>query len=88
MNTTKNWILLSNCSLSENDFEFLRLLQVNIEVTQEVKEKFEIMNLVVEYVIKKSEIHLTTTCEKQETMLKLRWANDLYLLSSTEFEWG
>lgn len=76
MKTVKTWVLTQN-KLSENDIIWLKGLEVNTVVEP-------LYNTIHTYsgqhrVLSGVHIELETTCEKQETMLYLKFGNNLIL---------
>lgn len=75
--TTKTWII-SDRIYSVSDVKFLADIEVKFEIIPPVTTYLSGSG---EIVIRRAEIHITTSCEKQELMLKLRWGDRVYFLS-------
>jgi hypothetical protein len=85
MNTKKIWILYKS-DVDQTDATFLFGLGCEVKVKVPEPVHFETLNGTrVQYRAEHTTIEITTTCEKQESMLKLKYSNNLYLLK-VEYE--
>ena len=85
MTTIKTWIL-NNPDATDIDATFLFGLGCKVEVRIPEPVYFETSNGTrVQYCAEHPTVEITTTCEKQESMLKLKYSNNLYLLK-VEYE--
>jgi hypothetical protein len=75
--TTKTW-WLSTCEINPNDYQFLIGLEIRVHVDQPTHTFETIIGKSVT-VAGKPRIEFTTTTEKQEVMLKLKYGSDLLL---------
>ena len=83
--TTKTWII-SDGIYSVSDVEFLTDIEVKFKIIPPVTTYLDCGSVSAEIVIRRSEIHITTSCEKQELMLKLRWGDRVYFLSQSDYQ--
>jgi hypothetical protein len=85
MTTIKIWIL-DKPDADQIDATFLFGLSCKVEVKIPEPLHIETMNGTrVQYLAERPTVEITTTCEKQESMLKLKYSNNLYLLK-VEYE--
>jgi hypothetical protein len=85
MTTIKTWIL-NKQDANQIDATFLFGLGCKVEVRIPEPVYFETSNGTrVQYCAEHPTVEITTTCEKQESMLKLKYSNNLYLLK-VEYE--
>jgi hypothetical protein len=79
MTTIKIWIL-DKPDADQIDATFLFGLGCKVEVRIPEPVYFETMNGTrVQYLAEHTTVEITTTCEKQESMLKLKYSNNLHL---------
>jgi hypothetical protein len=85
MNIKKIWSL-DKPDANQIDATFIFGLGCTVEVKIPEPEYFETANGTrVHYLAEHTTIEITTTCEKQESMLQLKYSNNLYLLK-VEYE--
>jgi hypothetical protein len=85
MSTKKIWILYKS-NADQTDATFIFGLGCKVEVKIPKPLRIETMNgKQFHYQAEHTTIEITTTCEKQESMLKLKYSNNLYLLK-VEYE--
>ena len=79
MTTIKTWIL-NKQDANQIDATFLFGLGCKVEVRIPKPVYFETSNGTrVQYCAEHPTVEITTTCEKQESMLKLKYSNNLHL---------
>jgi hypothetical protein len=79
MTTIKTWIL-NKFDATDIDATFLFGLGCKVEVRISEPVYFETSNGTrVQYLAEHPTVEITTTCEKQESMLKLKYSNNLHL---------
>lgn len=82
MIVTKLWNLCKR-SLSDYDIEQLRLLNCAVEIVSEERRELHVKGtVVISYCISPGYLKITTTCEKQEIVLKLLFGDQLYLVET------
>lgn len=79
MQTYRVWALAIN-QITNNDVIWLKGLGVDVKVEALTNQVYSFGNKVTEYVTG-HKIDVITTCEKQETMLKLKYGDNLVLKS-------
>lgn len=82
--TTKTWIISD--SIKPSDIEFLREIKARVITMPEITTDINYGSNSYQMVVRRAEIHITTSCEKQELMLKLRWGDRVYFLSQSDYE--
>lgn len=81
---TKTWIYSD--SIKPSDIEFLKEIKVGVITMPEIITDINYGSNSYQMVIRSAEIHITTSCEKQELMLKLRWGDRVYFLSQSDYQ--
>jgi hypothetical protein len=77
--TSKKWELLIH-TLSEEDVLYIQKLGATVEITEPETIKFGTI-ISVAHVITSAKIFIHTNCEQQELVLKLKYQDQLFLLS-------
>lgn len=82
--TTKTWIYSD--SIKPSDIEFLREIKVEVITMPEITTDINYGSNSYQMVLRSAEIHIITSCEKQELMLKLRWGDRVYFISQSYYQ--
>lgn len=82
MDTYRVWALCRN-QITDNDARWLKGLGVEVKCEPLANQVYSAGFAVYEYVTG-YKIDVITTCDKQETMLKLKYGDDLVLISDIE----
>jgi len=79
MQTVKTWVLAKSW-LDDGDVIWIKGLRVDLRA-EALTDKVYLQGQVITEYVKGYRHELTTTCSKQETMLKLKYGEDLVLIT-------
>jgi hypothetical protein len=77
------WILFYDNTFDLDDFEYIKKFSSDVYTSSSETITVPFFNKSIMVISKPSEIRITTNCEQQEIMLKLKYGNSLYLIQST-----
>jgi hypothetical protein len=81
MSTTKVWYLIKP-DFSSDDLEFINRLNCKIEITEDIMDVVDAYGRVWQYKNGHTTVEVSATCDKQESMLQLKYAEYLKLKST------
>jgi hypothetical protein len=77
------WILFYDNAFDLDDLEYIKKFSSDVYTSSSETITVPLFNKSIMVISKPSEIRITTNCEQQEIMLKLKYGNSLYLIQST-----
>ena len=81
-NMINNWILFYDSTFDLDDIEYIKKFSSEVYTNSETV-PVPYFNKSIMMISKPVEIRITTNCEQQEIMLKLKYGSSLYLIQST-----
>jgi hypothetical protein len=83
------WILFYDNTFDLDDLEYIKKFSSDVYTSSSETITVPLFNKSIMVISKPSEIRITTNCEQQEIMLKLKYGSSLHLIqSTTDIEWN